>query len=91
VVRDRNLNADSAFQIFECIFEVAEQVLITTRGHIPDLKFQHHIRPLLAVELDTATRRFCALPPTAFTSLLADLATICANHVQPPTTCRRSP
>jgi hypothetical protein len=27
VVRDRILNADSAFQIFECIFERAEQAL----------------------------------------------------------------
>ena len=59
MVGDRNLNADSAFQIFECIFQVAEQALIG--AHIPDLKFQHHIRPLLAVELDTATRRFCAV------------------------------
>ena len=31
------------------------------------------------------------LPRHKFTSLLADLATICANHVQPPTTCQRSP
>ena len=27
VVRDRILNADSAFQIFECIFQMAEQAL----------------------------------------------------------------
>ena len=27
MVRDRILNVDSAFQIFECIFQVAEQAL----------------------------------------------------------------
>jgi hypothetical protein len=68
-----NLNADSAFQIFECIFEVAEQALIG--GHIPDLKFQHHIRP-------TARAVTSNLHPSGFDSIMPKtLATATADRL----------